>query len=994
MLTLRRALRWAVAHARPRRIEPPSPGSASRSPRQFDWLVRVLASLCVIACPHFAAASVEAPKQDYDITGLALDDALNVVASRSHVQIIFDAKLLGGRRAANLVGRFSVSEALQKLLDGSGLEAVPVNADTYAIKRSKKPSRKLQSPKAPATKPDDPDSVELSGIVVRGDQERISNLESTYPVTTIDREQIEASGYTTLFDLLRSQPGVQVANLPETMASSSQSAFTAGASGAAAVALRHLGANSTLVLVDGRRMAGYGIASQNATGNVPDLSGIPLAIVDRIEILRDGASAIYGSDAIGGVINIVLRRDFAGVDVDVYSGVSSRGDAATQQLSATWGGKTASGMHVLLSADYRDSSALTGSQRDWYTLDQSRHGLLDLRSIYSFPGNYLYANPDGSTSYVARTGCAPANLSGGACLLDSAKYTTLQNGEIEKTLLGRFDVPLGESLRAYADLRLTDVVQRQQAAPSGASFAQGPSNGVPRDDAQPLAFFYGFGDVGPVRETTKATIASVVAGLSGESAAWAWNASVTHETLEVDDIIDGLLRSSALNESIANGTYTFGDEPLSSYLRGLISPRVQRTGETTLDVVEGEASRVLFELPAGAVALHAGAQVRRDGLEQRPDAILRSGDLLNQAPEYAMSSHRSASSAYANLDVPIAGGLTLSSVGRIDRTAGFQTRFSPTVGVRWNPTAELTFRASASKGYRPPTLLELNQSPGSGGQQIYMLPQSLGPCATTIATSPGQIWCEVLVNIVRNRELQPEKSTTRAAGVVWEPSPEFGASMDVYRSERRNEIATLPATYAFNHPDAFPDFILRDSLGNIVALDTRLVNIGLTTTSGVDVEAHWDAAYANADRLRIGIGLNYLARLDSTPTPGGERLREAGYSNAPRLTGVASLRWAAGDWITSMNVRYTGSYSNDSYAGAGNECPVYKAQAGKCTTPPFVLVNSTVAYTGLSPWTFSVSVDNLFDHAPHYYEESFGGYNPQFDDPVGRYYGLRVDYRF
>jgi len=969
-------------------------GMAPQSARRLVRLALALTVLCATAGQDFALAA-EPPAQEYGISGLALDDALSAVATRAHVQLIYDANLVAGRRAVNLIGRFSAADALRTLLDGTGLVAVPVNPDTYAIKRGKRPPQKVQSAKVPAHQPDNPDSVELSGIVVRGEGERISNLQSTYPVTTIDREQIETSGYTTLFDLLRSQPGVQVANLPEAMASSSQSAFTAGASGAAAVALRHLGANSTLVLVDGRRMAGYGIASQNATGNVPDLSGIPLAIVDRIEILRDGASAIYGSDAVAGVINIVLRRDFEGAGIDVYSGVSSRGDTGTQQLSALWGGKTANGMQILLSADYRDASALSGDQRDWYSLDQSRHDLLDLRSRYSFPGNYLYANPDGSTAYIARAGCAPANLdSAGACLLDSAKYTTLQNGEIGKTVLGRFDIPLNASARAYVDLRVTDVIQRQQAAPSGASFPMGPADGSPHDGGQPLEFFYSFNDVGPVREVTRAKITSLVAGVSGEAAAWTWNMSVTHEALDVSDVIDGLLRSSTLNEAIADGSYAFGDAPLSSHLRGLIAPRAERTGTTTLNVVDGEASRTLFDLPAGGLTLHLGAQVRRDGLEQRPDAILRSGDLLNQAAEFAISSQRSASSAYANLDIPVVEGVTLSSVGRIDRTAGFDARFSPTLGVRWSPTDDLTLRASASKGYRPPTLLELNQSPGAGGAQIYMLPQSLGPCETTIATSPGQIWCQVQVNIVRNPQLKPEQSTTRAAGIVWEPSPEFSSSVDVYRSERRNEIANLPVAYAFNHPDAFPDFIQRDALGNVIALNTELVNIGRTATSGVDAEAQWNVEYANAQRLRIGIGVNYLASLDSTPTPAGERLREAGYSNAPRLTGVASLRWVAGDWITAMNVRYTGSYHNDAYAGAGNECPDYKAQLGKCTTPPFVLVNSSLTYTGLPHWAFSLSIDNLFDHTPRYYEESFAGYNPQFDDPVGRYCGVRVTYRF
>jgi outer membrane receptor protein involved in Fe transport len=942
-------------------------------------------------CALLSAAVADAAEalRTYRLPPGELPALLNALAGQSGIQIIYDARLLAGRRSPGLAGRHSVDSALAALLRGSGLRAVAVNADTYVVK----PAPQAAAPDAPpvaVVAPVEP-ATELSRVVVSDAGFRRIAAAAATPVTEITREQIDSSGYATLFDLLKAQPGMQVANQPEAMASSSDANFRTGAAGAAAVALRRLGSKSTLFLVDGRRIAGYGLA-QDATGTVPDLNAIPLAMVERIEILRDGASAIHGSDAIAGVVNVILRHDFAGAEASAYAGASDRDDAAAQQTSLLWGARTPGGVGLLLHLDYLHSDPLLGSQRDWYSLDQRRQGLLDLRSPYAFPGNYVYVEP-GGLRYVAVPGCAPSSLSAdGACLLDNAKYTTLQNGRQGRSLLGRLDAPLGESTRLHLDVRATDLLQRQQAAPSAAGLlleqVQSP------DEPQPTYVFYAFGDIGPVRETTRSKLLSVDAGVDGRLGAWSWGADAGLQRNRVHDTIDGLIRADLLGIEIDGERYTFGETPPSERLRAALAPRVQRHGLTVLDDLSLEAAGPLFDLPAGAAALTAGIEARREGIEQQPGEVLRSGVLLNQPPELPFSHRRVASAGWFKLSLPLTGRLDADLAWRVEKAGAFGPHAAPTLALRWNASDSLVLRASASAGYRVPTLSELHQPRSGGTQEIVWLPDASGPCEAEEAAAPGQHACLLRITTGGNPALRPETSRTVAWGAVWAPSADFSLSADVYRSVRRNEIGAVLPAHALAHPERFPHFAERNAQGELTALNTTLFNIADTTTRGFDVEARWDVDAARAGRFRLSAGFNYLDALGHRSSPDARIARMAGYAGTPRLTAVSTLRWTLGDWIGGANLRYVGSYSLEPYAQSGLSCAPYKAAQGKCAVPPFTLLNLNLTYTGIPRWAFTLSVNNALDHAPRYYDESAGGYNAAFDDAVGRYYAFRATWRF
>jgi iron complex outermembrane receptor protein len=285
----------------------------------------------------------------YRIPTGSLNDALREFVQQSGTQLLYSPELTAHRRSKGIEGHFSPARALALLLRDSGLQAEAVAPGTYVLQRVRQAAPHMARVRQI---PAEYHPTELGSIEVTGTHIRRTVLETAAPLTVIDRAQIEHSGYQTLFELLRSQPGIRVNSTPVAMTDGTafQNNGLSGAIGAAAVDLHGLGPTATLFLIDGQRMAGYGLA-QGEFGLVNDLDSIPLALIERIEVLRDGASAVYGSDAMAGVINIILRKQFNGAALDGNTGISAHGDARQHRTTATFGTTTVGGGHLLLSLD-------------------------------------------------------------------------------------------------------------------------------------------------------------------------------------------------------------------------------------------------------------------------------------------------------------------------------------------------------------------------------------------------------------------------------------------------------------------------------------------------------------------------------------------------------------------------------------------------------------------------------------------------------------------
>lgn len=310
-----------------------------------------------LACP--GAVHAQSQVQTYHIEAGDLESVLSRFGTESHIQLIYPPELLKGKRSHGLTGSHSPAEALRLLLKDSGLQAERVNDKTVVIKRAsaaREPQAAARG-KPAAKQPDEPTVKDLGGVTVTGT--RIRGGTTPSPVITIGSEQIREEGFTDLGDVIRNvTENFRGGQNPGVVNGAQSNIANQNTSGGSGLNLRGLGPDASLTLLNGRRMTYDGF------GQAVDISAIPIEAVDRIEIVADGASAIYGSDAVAGVGNVILKRDFDGVTVGTRYGAATDGGLATREVTAT-GGTTWSTGGVIATYKHSSSDAIDSYQRDY-----------------------------------------------------------------------------------------------------------------------------------------------------------------------------------------------------------------------------------------------------------------------------------------------------------------------------------------------------------------------------------------------------------------------------------------------------------------------------------------------------------------------------------------------------------------------------------------------------------------------------------------------------
>lgn len=933
----------------------------SRTALLAAWL---LAAASLPWSPPAWAGTPEAAAVPFRIRDSDLDTALKQWARQADMQILYAPDQVAGRRVRRLDSRLAPEQALRHLLHGTGLTAVQVNANTFTLRRHDADP----PPRVRRQAIDAPSPTELPALYVTGSHIPRASPQGSSPLTLITRDQIESSGYSSLFELLRVQPGM-TGHHPVDVASESGLSFVPTGA-AAAVSLSSLGPRGTLYLVDGRRIASYGLVSAEL-GALSDLNSIPLSLVERVEIMRGGASAIYGADAMAGVVNIVLRDGHAGSEIMLRHGVSSRGDAAQQRVSVL-SGFSAGGGDVLLSADHLHRQALPGDRRDWHGHDRSGDGLPDLRiPLGEYVGGDIVAWP-----YCR----APQLQPDGRCLFDPARYDSLQPQLDSSAVYARYRRPLGGGIELYASLRLAEVRQHLASAPiygqlylpdtlAGESFAPGT---------------YAFLELGPVRSRTRARSGDLVVGLQGDLGRWDWTLDTAWSHNRADSLIDGMVSEPALREATEQGRFRPGMAWLEPALREQISPTLDTGGQVRQQVVSAQLHGPLLALPGGDLQLAVGVEARHEALDSRPDSRLEAGEVALSDSYRRRHLRRDTGSLYAEFSLPLHRSLLADAAWRLDRSAGYAARLSPRFGLQWQPVSGLTLRGTHGQGYRAPTLYELRHPPGYPNyyEQAWN-PPGEDACRWQIDSHS----CLVLVKTSENAALRPETSRSHTLGLVWQAGAGLQLAVDRQRIVRRGEIVVADAL-----PDlqAYPQTWQLDENGRIYALDIHLANAGLTRLDAWSLDADWRSPSTRWGRFGLRLSGYYLESLWRQAGSASAAVEQAGFEQ-PRRSGLGSLQWQRGDWTTTLDLRYVGALHA---WRAGGECPAYKVAAGRCRTPSHMVAGLDVAYRGLERWVLAVHVANLGDRAPVDYRERDGGYRIGSDDPFGRYFTFSATYRF
>lgn len=826
------------------------------------------------------------------------------------------------------------------------------------------------------------------------------SLDFDIPVTVFDREDIDASGASTIVDLFRyvtQQPNMK----PESYLGE----------GTLFADLRGLGFDSTLVLINGRRA----IATASALmSNAFDLNNIPLAAVERIELVSDSTSAIHGADAIGGVLNIVLREDIPEPRLDIDYGAAAGGAVERHAaFSASAAGSRARGSIVL---DYFDRSPLLGRERDrWNNQDFTRFGGIDWRFPTASPGNVrsaTFANLPGLSSSFAAIPAAssgatlsPADFisTAGEQHLESLfRYHAVNYSGPRKSVSTQGEYRLTPHSRVFGEFMYVDREVVWHFEPPALSNAvvsgENPYNPFGTDVLVDALLT----DLGPRTFTRRTEMFRAAGGMRGEVREWDWEASlqktqddaVTVRTGDLDPMRVGAALTATNPRDALNpfgGSGANSPALLASLLAAPSQSRFRTEGMQSVASAQGP----LALLPAGALELTAGGEWREERV--RYDIAL---------PLDISGSHeRSIVAAFGELripivndaaKVPVAHELALVLSGRFDDYSDIGETFNPEYAVIWRPISALTMRASLARSFRPPPLSDL-YLPSVDAPGPIMDPARNGEFAVPIFRAGG------------NADLKPSSADSLNVGLRFEPQgpPTLRLGASYWRIGIDETIAIPSAARLIAAESLFPERVVRGSPsaadaaagmpGPLQLIDVRRLNFGSIRTSGVDANASvtLDTPAGQFKPELSATWVHDFTTSDLVEGPGVSRLGAANLQGTiPRWRAVATISWSRHGFGVSGAARYVPSYDDVDFLGNRNGRKV----ASQTTIDAQMSVDLGEAVAERSPWNgFEIRAGafNLFNSQPPFAEVgAFAGYDTTESDLKQRFAYLKVAKKF
>jgi len=862
-------------------------------------------------------------------------------------------------------------------------------------------------------------------IEVTGSNIRRVDTETVAPVEIISREQIERSGQPTVAEYLRT--------IPANLGSLSESFTNSFASGASGISLRGLGQKATLVLLNGRRVSGYGFA-QNIQDTFVDLNSIPLAAVERIEVLKDGASAVYGSDAIAGVINIILRKDYRGVEVtgtygwfegkndyrvDITGGM---GDLARDrynvfgtldfyhrdlvQLSDTEFGKSRDYRNV---AGGRNTQSLT-TGGTWRQVNANGSLSNNFRAISecSNYGGFVLTGPQAVDRGLLAATSAQALATNTFCAFDLNNQVTALPKADRASFLGRGTREFSPNLTGYLELALSRVKNFQTfTAPffnttglkptaAGllpysytANFAPG-AGGNPFDtNARITGSMQDF----PLRDQeTVSDTYRVLAGATYTVKSWDFDSAVGWSRNKVDQ--DNFARLSLAGTSAVLGIPTTPQPPVPlvtstqlnldrpsqtpQAIRDQMSVDVHRNATSELSFADTKASTELGQLPGGAIGLAVGAEARHEKLSDRPDPIAANGGVLGQGIT-ATEGSRNSYAGFAEVNLPITRQIEANVAGRYDHYSDYGSSAVPKVGLKIKPADSLLLRANWGKGFRAPTLPEISPSVATFFTQVN------DPVTNTSPQVSGVF--------AGNPNLQAEKSESSTLGFIFEPNNKFSIGANYFEILWKNLVTTDNFQTLVNSND--PSRVIRDPVtGNIVTVLNNYFNAGNTRVRGFDFEGHYRQPIAYG-RITGRANFTYIGdwiqdEVQYAGTNGGP-------NTIPRLRGYLALDWDYQALTATVQWNYIRGYQQQLLPASWftPQDPRFQNQVYPDTIPSYKTFDLYAAYDLTKNLKIFGSVINVTDEKPPFDPGFSSTFNYDFSlyDPRGRQFRIGLTWR-
>ncbi len=969
--------------------------------------------LCIWGLSSSALGAAQ--RVELDIPSSRLSEALLALGRQARISIVFAKEATQQLSAPALKGRYKPREALTKLIDENCLSFRFLRPSLVVLKAgcsTKRPaSQKLSTGTKRAEQPDGRPLEELvvTGQTVTGTRLRGERPFLSLPVDVIDRWDIELSGHQAVGDVLRYVPAVS--------GNSTSTLVTNGGDGSASVTLRGLPASNTLILLNGRRLN-----SDALTGASVDLNTLPLALVDRIEIVKDGASAIYGSDAIAGVVNVITSDNVEGLHVDAFAGASDRGDLDTESGSLLWGWQS-NHFSVQVGLAHYQREPLFSRNRDLSsTSDDRSRGGIDNRSSATSParietgaGPVILAgsNFDGSDVSQFRAATDEDRF-------EFRDFTTLIVPSKQSSALVNL-VWHTDHLEAYLDLLFNYTYARNTLAPTPlftgfesiplVVAAEQPFN--PFDEAI-FDIRRRLTELGPRVQTNETFTERAVIGARGFWQSFNWDLAVQHSRTRGVQRFSGAVSGAQVQQALSSDCSApcvplnlFGPTIEQAQLE-FISTRTRSRGRSRLNSLTLTLDGPLFALPNGPVQLASGVEFRREILDTQPDIQLLQGGVIGNANIAETRGRRTLFEAFAEAHFPLLKDLPAIYrfdafvAGRFSRYSDFGREWNPRVVLSYQPVPALTLRTSFATGFRAPALAQLF------GGQSQAFEQLNDPCAVAenVGVLPGCLTLsdptlgQFLTQRGGERNLEPETSRNFTYGFVYRrefDNISLSVSADRYRIRQRNVVDGSAQLIVDENAmgNGFEDRVVRDANGNISRVLATFLNIGQRDVRGFDTTVTLDWKSPSYGSFRFALNATLIERFADRLSPSFPSVDQAGtFVDAaaggngalPDWKSSVGLQWHKGHWRSQYNL-FLVSAVNEIVPQLGTERELELWGSH----------NFQLSYLGpVTRWLrVSVGGNNLLDEPPPFSAAAFNdSHDSRTYDITGRFLYLRLEKSF
>ncbi|MCZ4336963.1 TonB-dependent receptor [Shewanella colwelliana] len=858
-------------------------------------------------------------------------------------------------------------------------------------------------------------SEKVERIEVTGSRIKQVDMETSSPVTVLSAADIALTGEKTVADVLNNSAINSFGSWR------GMSGYGSGASSTASINMRGLGAQATLVLLDGRRMPG----TSSSSGAVADTSQIPLAIVERIEILRDGASAVYGSDAVAGVINIITKKEFDGFQLDFSTEQPDIDGGDANRFSIAAGFNSDKG-NVTFTYEYYDTKSVM--DRDIWNMDDPSYG--DYSSFSSVPNGYyntgkldadgkpiydFYANSD-MCDQTENVSDGTDGENNGRCFYSYGAVTKLFGDMTRNSFMTNFNYEVTDNIqfRGRGSASLSETNTRYAGTPVSTNYpVMGADNQYNPTGADMTLYMRSvqIGERDTLTETNNYDILGGFVGYSEVGNGIDWEINAQHSASTTNSFNYNLINDNIIQSEIDTGEYDIFNTSGMSYaewdaqmakLYGAAAHTGVYQGKFDSTQFDALASTLVLENGDFTVAMVGGVEYEMINFKQTSDPESAAGIISGGSGGDDVDAERTRQAVYTEFQVGLPANFEFSAAVRYEKyeqegslsgPEGVVTKSStfdavvPKFGLSWRPVDSLLLRASYGDSFRAPNMGEMFSSQSLSFEKAY-----------------DSVWCEANNDSDANYcatgnqhktwyggnpNLEAEEGNSLTLGGVWNVTDAWSLELSYYAITYDNKIESVSASDVIRDEkiNGGSQFVTRGADGKIEYIESGVVNIATVETSGFD--------FATAYNLETGFGdfnfkvdMSHVLEFKKQADSESVTIDYSGVVDYPEWRGNFSAAWYFDDFNAAWTTVYIGSQSGEYWREQGEDYII--------DTPSYFKHNFQVGYTHDWNGTVTLGVNNLFDEqAPTYY--NFAGYrdvNTGLYDVLGRTFYLRVNQKF